>query len=480
MSTDHGAAPVEESPLELRTIAPIPTDERFGRTRDLFGIWFGMNMSPLTVVTGALATVGLGLPVGWAIVAIVLGNAVGGVAMALHAAQGPTLGVPQLLQARGQFGTYGAAVIALLAVAMFVGFFASNMVIIAQALGIAAPWLNSNLVLVLATVVSFVVASFGYRILRWATIVSAVVVGSLVALSFVWIFVINDTSAYTWQSGDLTAVGFMSMFAVAAVWQIAYAPYVSDYSRYMPADTGARGAFLGTYGGCVSSSVILMILGAIVGSITTASDTMAGLSSLIGPIGTVVLLGFAIATSAYNSVNTYCSALCTLTVAESFRPGWMPGLRSRLTATAVIHVVGLSIALMAQANFLAFFYDFITWMLYVLIPWSAINLVDYYIIRKGHYAVDEFFQDGGGRYGKWNKAAVSIYVLGFLVEVPFISTSAYQGFLVDNLQGVDIAWIVGLVVSAIVYYVVARNIASGPGELDDPAATASSMQRGKA
>lgn len=456
MSTDHDAGPAEEFTLELRTIAPIPDGERFGRARDLFGIWFGMNMSPLTVVTGALATVGLGLPVGWAVLAIVLGNAVGGIAMALHAAQGPQLGVPQLLQARGQFGVYGAAIIALLAIAMFVGFFASNLVIIAQSFGTAVPSVGSTTVLLVATAISLVVASFGYKILRWATVVSAIVVGGLVALSFVWIFAGND-GGYAWAAGNLSGAGFMSMFAVSAVWQIAYAPYVSDYSRYLPAGTGSRGAFWGTYGGCVSSSVILMILGAVVGSITGAVNTMAGLDSLVGSIGTAVLLGFAVATAAYNSVNTYCSALCTLSVAETLRPGWIPGLRGRLIATLVIHVCGLSIALLAQADFLTFFYDFITWMLYVLIPWSAINLVDYYLIRKGDYVVNEFFEAGGGRYGNWNPTALAVYVVGFAVQIPFISTSAYHGFMVDDLNGVDVAWLVGLVVSACAFYLLARH-----------------------
>lgn len=449
--------PTEEFKLETRTITPIPLDERFGRVRDLFGIWFGMNMSPLTVVTGALATVGLGLPIWWAVLAIILGNAVGGVVMALHAAQGPQLGVPQLLQARGQFGMYGAAIITLLAVAMFVGFFASNLVIIAQAFAAVIPSLGNFSVLIFATVASLVVASIGYRVLRWVTIASAVVVGSLVALSFCWMFLVNDSANYQWHPGELTVVGFLSMFAVGAVWQIAYSPYVSDYSRYMPADTGARGAFWGTYGGCVLSSIILMVLGASVGAITAAEDTMAALNSLIGPIGTIVLLGFALATAAYNSVNTYCSALCALSVAETFKPGWVPGLKSRLFVTVIIHICGLSIALMAQADFLVFFYDFITWMLYLLIPWSAINLVDYYVVRHGHYAVEEFFRPGGGRYGNWNATAISIYAAGVIVQIPFVSSTAYTGFLVDNLNGIDIAWLVGLIVSGGAYYLLAHN-----------------------
>jgi NCS1 family nucleobase:cation symporter-1 len=455
MSPHLETKPAGEFTLERHTIAPIPEDERFGRARELFGVWFGMNMSPLTVVTGAIATVTLGLPIWWAILAIILGHVVGGFAMALHAAQGPQLGVPQLLQARGQFGMYGAAIIALLAIVNFVGFFASNLVVIVQALAIAVPWLNGKLVLILAALTSLLVASFGYKILRWTTISSAIVVGILVALCFAWIFVIHGASSYQWQTGHLTTIGFLSMVAVGAMWEISYAPYVSDYSRYMPADTGVRGAFWGTYAGCVSSAVILMILGAVVGSIASASNTLAALNSLVGPIGLLVLLGFAIATAAYNSVNTYCSALCTLSVAEVFRPGWIPGLRSRLIVTVAVHMCGLAIALVAQANFLAFFFDFITWLLYVLIPWSAINLVDYYIIRKGHYAVEEFFQPGGGRYGNWNMTAIAIYVVGFAIEAPFISTSSYKGFLVHTLHGIDIAWVLGFIVCGGAYYLLA-------------------------
>ena len=36
---------------------------------------------------------------------------------------------------------------------------------------------------------------------------------------------------------SLTASGFLGTVSTAALWQIAYAPYVSDYSRYMPRDT---------------------------------------------------------------------------------------------------------------------------------------------------------------------------------------------------------------------------------------------------
>ena len=94
--------------LETHTIQPIPIDARHGTARDLFSIWFGTNLMLLTIVTGGLAVTVFALPFGWAVIALVLGNLVGAIFMALHAAQGPTLGVPQMVQTRGQFGSLGS------------------------------------------------------------------------------------------------------------------------------------------------------------------------------------------------------------------------------------------------------------------------------------------------------------------------------------------------------------------------------------
>src|SRR5262244_3429195 len=94
--------------LEIGTIQPIPLDERHGTARDLFTVWFGTNFMLLTIVTGGLSVTAFALPFGWALLGWCLGNLVGAIFMALHAAQGPTLGVPQMLQTRGQFGSLGS------------------------------------------------------------------------------------------------------------------------------------------------------------------------------------------------------------------------------------------------------------------------------------------------------------------------------------------------------------------------------------
>ena len=83
----------------------------------LFAIWFGANMHMTTVATGALGTI-LGLPLPWTILALLLGNLFGAVFMALHSAQGPKLGIRQMIRSRAQFGFHGAVLPLILVVLM--------------------------------------------------------------------------------------------------------------------------------------------------------------------------------------------------------------------------------------------------------------------------------------------------------------------------------------------------------------------------
>ncbi|QYN33646.1 cytosine permease [Pseudonocardia sp. DSM 110487] len=189
--------------IEHRTIGPIPADERTGSARGLFGIWLGVNMLPLTVVTGALGTTLFALPFGWAVLAVVVGNVVGGVFMALHAAQGPQLGVPQMIQARGQFGAKGAALVVLVATVMFMGFYISNLVVGAQSLHGVVPSVATVPAVIGAAAVSMAITVVGLRLIKAMITVAAVVVGLLVVVSFVWI-VVQGVPAGVLSAGELT------------------------------------------------------------------------------------------------------------------------------------------------------------------------------------------------------------------------------------------------------------------------------------
>ncbi|MFI9024111.1 purine-cytosine permease family protein [Streptomyces sp. NPDC053560] len=443
--------------IEGRTIDAVPEDERHGRPRDLFALWFAANISPLTLVSGTLAPVVFGLGLWPGIAAVLLGNLAGGFLMALHAAQGPRLGVPQLIQSRGQFGSHGALLVTVLVVFMYAGWFASNLVIAGQALHHVVPALSVPAWLVVCAIAGLVVATVGHdlihRVGRWATALALL----LLALCAVRVLTAQDVLQRAAGESDFSLTGFVGMAATGVLLQIAYAPYVSDYTRYMPSDTAGRRATLWcTYWGCVLGSALPMLLGVVMG-LAVADDTMSGLAAVLGgTLSAVVLFGFAAVVVHINSMNLYGTALCLVTAVQTFRHRWLPGRATRTLLIAAPLAAGLTMALAFQGSFLASYTDFLSVLQYVLIPWTAINLVDFYLVRRGTYDVASFFAPAGGIYGRFRTPALLVYAASFALQIPFMHTSAYTGPVAHALGGTDLAWAVGLVSAAAGYGAVAR------------------------
>jgi NCS1 family nucleobase:cation symporter-1 len=443
--------------VENHTIGPIPDDERSGKARDLFFVWFGANMFLITVVTGGLATTVFGLPLVPAIAAIALGLLVGGVFMALHAAQGPHLGVPQMIQSRGQFGAYGSLSIVVVVIVMYMGWFASNLVVSGQALHAVLPGLPVSVAIVLMTITNVLVAIIGYRMVHLVMKVGTVVLGTSFALAVLLIIGGGDLSGDALSKGAFSWTGFMAVLSISALWSVAYAPYVSDYSRYLPKATGARPAFWMTYGGITAGSFVPMLLGALVGTSVADGDVVGGLVDMVGPLGTFILWSAAIFAGFSNAMNLYGASLCTITVAQTFKSRFVPRAPGRAAFAGGLSLVALIIALAGADNFLEVLVNLIALMFFVITPWTAVNLADYYLVRRGQYDVAAFFRPDGGRYGLWNHAAMTCYGVGLLVQVPFLSTTLFTGPIAKAMDGVDISWIVGLAVTVPLYLVMSSR-----------------------
>ncbi|MGN6160213.1 MAG: cytosine permease, partial [Marmoricola sp.] len=92
------------------------------------------------------------------------------------------------------------------------------------------------------------------------------------------------------------------------------------------------------------------------------------------------------------------------------------------------------------------------------IPWTAVNLVDYYFIRKGHYAIAEIFKPNG-IYGRWGWRGITAYLVGFLVMMPFFSVSGlFVGWVAHAMDGADLSFFVGLTVAGVLYWALCRNL----------------------
>lgn len=453
------------SKVEQHTIYPIPRDQRHGTSKDLFTIWFGSNLMMLTIITGSLATAVFKLDFVSSCIAIIIGNLLGAVFMALHAAQGPQLGVPQMVQTRGQFGTIGAVLVIAIVIIMYVGFLASNIVLAGQSLHTIAKGVNQHWFIVLVAAISVVATIFGHdlihayaRVISWAS-------GIALLASFIWIVFAHGLPGNFMHMNSYNVAGFFSMISVGALWQIAYAPYVSDYSRYMPYGTGVKQSFWASYWGCSLGSILPMILGAMLGLVAANGDPVAGLTTYTGAIAIPVVIIFSIGIAGTNAMNLYCGVLSTITLIHTFVPSWKAEASARMIFAILITAIGLVIGLFAAGNFLADYTNFILLLLYVLVPWTAINLVDFYLVRHGDYDVNAFFKPEGGVYGRFNNGAIFCYILGILIQLPFVSTDLYTGPVAKMLNGVDLSWIVGIGVISPVYYFIAKtHVANKPAK----------------
>lgn len=436
-------------PVEKRSIDFIPESERHGRPGSLFFIWFGANMNITTIAAGVLP-VSLGLNLLWSALAILLGSLIGAIFMASHSAQGPKLGIPQMIQSRAQFGVIGAVLPLLFVMLIYLGFFVSNTLLAAQAIAPVSP-LGNDANIYLIGVLCFLVALYGYRLIhRLQKLLSllslAVFLGAtLLALGL-------PVAPGQWAPDAFSLAKFLVSVSIAVTWQLSYAPYVADYSRYLPTATSSARVFWFSYAGTVAGGAWMMILGAILSvAIGGFADNIGGhLVGLFG-MGTLLLFAFILyGQVAINVFNLYGAFMSTVTVIEPFaRLRVTPAVRGAFLA--IICAIATALCTISQDDFITFFLNFIFFMSYLLIPWTAINLADYYCLRKGHYQVEDIF-DMNGIYGRINPVACGAFIVAIVLEVPFMNTTLYVGPIARALDGIDLAWLVGLAFPALVYY----------------------------
>lgn len=413
--------------IETRSIDWIPTGERRGKVHHQAPFWFTGNFVLTTMVTGFLGPAN-GLSAGWSVLAAVAGACFGTLFMCFHANQGPTMGLPQMIQSRAQFGSRGALVPFVAVIFVYIGFNLFNTILATSGFKtvFAGPnWLWYLGLMVAAIVIAVVGFDLMMVVQRWLTYLLIVVFGVLTVYALSTLHL----NAAVPDGGKFSLTVFLMQFAAAAGYQISYAVYVSDYSRYLPENTSAKHVIWWTYLGAAGSSVWLMSLGAVLASIALVTIM---------------------------SVNAYGASLTSMSALDAFRP-ITPTVRLRVLGIALTSLVAFVVALSLPEGYLESFNTFVLLMLYFLIPWTAVNLVDFYFVRRGHYSIVDIFRPDG-IYGRWSWRGLAAYFLGMAAMVPFISLHFYVGPIAKLLGGVDISFLVGLAVSGVAYYVLTRDV----------------------
>jgi purine-cytosine permease-like protein len=203
----------------------------------------------------------------------------------------------------------------------------------------------------------------------------------------------------------------------------------------------------------------MIALGAWLGARFGATDTLVGIhdatNDVIPTAGSALVIIGCLAIVATMGLNTYSAALTVLTAINCFHPA-IGTHRRRIVITVVLGAVSTVLGVWVVHDVTAAINNALLIMLYLLAPWTAINLVDYFLVRRGHYDVGEILNPHGV-YGRWAWRGLTAYLLGVAAEVPFMVLTFYSGPLARALGGVDIAFAIGLAVAGVSFFVLGRS-----------------------
>jgi purine-cytosine permease-like protein len=229
----------------------------------------------------------------------------------------------------------------------------------------------------------------------------------------------------------------------------------------LPRNTPPHRIIVAVFLGATSAAIWLISLGAWLATRIGASDGLVALhdagNSLFAGFGILMALASVTALAATMGLNAYSGMLTVVTALNSMF-ALRPTLRLRMLAILGVSAGWIAATFAITTNAIALLFATLTIMLYLLVPWTSVNLVDYFFVRRGRYAITHLFMPKG-IYGAWGMRGLAAYLIGFVATVPFfVLPDVYTGPAARALGGVDVGWVVGLVVSGGAYFLFSRSL----------------------
>jgi NCS1 family nucleobase:cation symporter-1 len=455
--------PASAGAIETNDVAPIPSGERHGKPWHLFTVWSSPNLEFATVFVGALA-IGFGLNVWQALLAIVVGNGLAGITHGILSTWGPESGLPQMVLGRNAFGKFGNLIPSGLSTLVAgIGWFAVNTVSGTLALS-ALLNIDKVVALLIVIVLQVGIAFVGHNLIQvWERF-------SSYFLALVWLVVIivvlthaDIFKVVAAQPGaGFPWAGFTLAAGAAYGYTAGWTPFASDYTRYLPANTDKARLGLAAGLGNFTSTTLIMGVGALAFNVLGAGSVFGenptkDFTATLGGFGGITLLAIAIGSISANVLNVYSGAMSFLAM------GVKIGFKTR--RALMVLLAGIVGGLTAYAGVTNGdvghqLENFLLVVSYWVAPWIAIVLVERFISGgkdAGKLAlVPQHF--GAGLIAFVVATGFSIW--GFASQVAYHGPLAValhyfklpDGSLVDVP---DITALVGFVLAAFLYYVLA-------------------------
>jgi nucleobase:cation symporter-1, NCS1 family len=444
--------------VEPHGIEHISENERHGQPYLQGTIWFAAQMNFVTVLIGSLAVVfGLGF---WAAaITCVTANVLGALLNSACVAMGPKLGMPQMPMSRAAFGYRGNYLPAFLASLLFIGYFATGTIVgaeIVQQIWHGAPY---TLFAIIIGLVSIVVTVYGYNLVHQ--------VEKYISFASIAIFVVlsiaaighgfgpaHTTTVHGSKFWEAVFLEFMVIFSFTASW----APYASDFSRYLAKDTPSRRPFWWSFWGMALGTSWMNLLGVYLGTLAISEGVLPGIRATSHGFADVAYIVLILGGLMTCVINAYSGALSGIT--------WDMPLK-RVPAVVLLGVVGTVLAIaFGGPKFEPALEKFLFLVAYWVTPWLAIVIIDFWVLNRGarDYPNTIEFYRPNGVFGEVKWEGVLAFVIGIGVSVPFMATTLYVGPIGRSLGGADLSYGVSAIVAGIIYYVSARRRVRLPAE----------------
>jgi NCS1 family nucleobase:cation symporter-1 len=283
----------------------------------------------------------------------------------------------------------------------------------------------------------------GYEAIhRLQIVMTFALAAAFVALSVKLLGTAHPAASGTVHGAD-RAGAFVLTCTIALSLALSWAPYASDFSRYLPRTASRPRMFWCTLLGVSVSFVAVQALGLWGASVFT-DQTARGVDTLLGggALGAFGLLAVALAALCSNAMNDYSGSLALQTM----------GVRlPRPVAAALAAALGFPLVLwMHAADTTARFQNVLLFVGYWIPGFVAIVAVDWLARARARGGAPVDLAAESARPQPWWPALVA-FVVAFAAAVPFMSTSLYVGPVAEALHGADLAYGVAFVAALAVY-----------------------------
>ncbi|KAB2337251.1 allantoin permease [Cytobacillus depressus] len=441
---DATATQIQETTGIDESLMPTTAKGRTVRAKDYIFMWIGdgVNLGNMTlgasVIVAGVATLNIFQTILAAIIAIGIISTV----FALNDRLGYKEGIPYVVQLRMSFGIKGTIISSLLRGIPAIVWYGIQSWIGGTALNEIAKIVTGgtfdNVVVcfVVLQLVQIVLSLFGFHAIKWVETVASIIF--MLALIYVFGILLSSHSAeiaQNWvQSKGSWGLPFFGLIMVFLGNYAGIFVSAADYSRELK--TGMSNAKRGSlyFIPITLAYGFVIVIGAMLASVTGVTNPAKALPMIID--NPYISLGV----SAFIVVGV----IATNMVANIIPPAYVITLLTKLKYKASVTITGL-LALGAfpwvliQESSAKGLNMFILIYSAFLGPVIAILLVEYYILRKQKVDVADLY-DENGSFAGFNPAGLIAMFIG-----------AGAAFLL-----VDLAWIIGVVVAGISYYLLSK------------------------